>query len=287
MFSAATYTARRRDLRARFGNGLLLFPGNGETPMNYPANTYPFRQDSTFLYYWGLDEPGLFALIDLDLDREIVFGEDRSLDDEIWMGPCATLATRAAAAGVRETEPLSALEGHLAAARCAKRPIRFLPQCRAETKLALVRHLGITPEALNSYASGEFTRAVVDQRLFKSPEEVAEIEAALEISGAMYTEILKRLRPGMIEQELVGAIEGVVAAAGSRTSFPTILSIRGETLHNHAHANRMQAGDLLVIDSGAESPRHYASDITRTFPVSGRFDLVEGLLTRLRRRRSA
>ncbi|HOT29160.1 MAG TPA: aminopeptidase P family protein [Candidatus Ozemobacteraceae bacterium] len=272
MFPAATYSARRRELRARFGNGLLLFPGNGGTPMNYAANTYAFRQDSSFLYYWGLAEPGLFAVVDLDLGREIVFGDDITLDDEIWMGPCAPLSVRAASAGVTETEPLAALEGYLAAALCAKRPIRFLPPYRAETKLQLERLLGIAASRLSSYASAEFIRAVVAQRIVKSPEEVAQIEAALEISGAMYGKILQLLRPDTIEQELVGAAEGVVLAAGSRTSFPTILSIRGETLHNHHHGNRMKAGDLLLVDSGAESPLCYASDITRTFPVSGRFE---------------
>lgn len=272
MFPAATYTARRNELRSRFSNGLLLFPGNGELPMNYAANTYAFRQDSSFLYYWGLTEPNLFAVIDLDLDREILFGDDYTLDDEIWMGPCAPLAVRATSAGVRETEALASLEGYLGAALLAKRPIRFLPQYRTESKLLLERLLGIAPARLNSYASTEFIRAVVAQRLVKSPDEVAQIEAALEISSKMYEKALQRLRPDMIEQELVGAVEGAAIAAGSRTSFPTILSIRGETLHNHHHANRMKAGDLLVIDSGAESPCCYASDITRTFPVSGRFE---------------
>lgn len=272
MFPAATYTARRRELRSRFGNGLLLFPGNGEMPMNYAANTYAFRQDSSFLYYWGLAEPGLFAVIDLDLGREIVFGDDITLDDEIWMGPCAPLSVRAAAAGVTETEPLASLDGYLGAALCAKRPMRFLPPYRAETRFQLGRLLGIAPERLNSYASAEFITSVVSQRIVKSPEEVAQIEAALGISHAMYEKILHLLRPGMIEQELVGAAEGVVLAAGSHTSFPTILSIRGETLHNHHHGNTVKAGDLLLVDSGAESPLGYASDITRTFPVSGRFE---------------
>lgn len=272
MFSPVTYKARRTELRSRFSNGLLLFPGNGEMPMNYSGNTYAFRQDSSFLYYWGLTEPGLFAVIDLDLDREIIFGDDFTLDDEIWMGPCAPLSIRAASTGVTETEPLASLEGYLGAALCANRPIRFLPQYRTESKLQFGRLLGIAPAMLNSYASAELIRAVVAQRLVKSKDEIAEIEAALEISSTMYGKILQMLRPEMVEQELVGAVEGAVIAAGSRTSFPTILSIRGETLHNHRHANRMKAGDLLVIDSGAESQCCYASDITRTFPVSGKFE---------------
>ncbi|HNW33937.1 MAG TPA: aminopeptidase P family protein, partial [Candidatus Ozemobacteraceae bacterium] len=228
--------------------------------------------DSSFLYYWGLDEPGLFAIIDLDLGREIIFGDDRTLDDEIWMGPCVSLSERAAEAGVTEREPAASLDGYLASALCAHRPIRFLPQYLADTNLRLQHHLGIEPRSLNQYASEEFIRAVVAQRLIKSEAEVAEIESALEVSSDMYATALRLIRPEMVEQELVGAVEGAVLAAGSRTSFPTILSVRGETLHNHCHANRMRAGDLLLIDSGAESPLHYASDITRTVPVSGRFE---------------
>jgi len=272
MFKAAVYTARRRELRSHFKNGLLLFPGNVEIPVNYQANAFPFRQDSSFLYYWGLDEPSLFAIIDLDLGREIIFGDDRTLDDEIWMGPSTSLSERAAGAGVTESEPVASLDGYLASALCARRPIRFLPQYLADAKLLLQRHLGIAPATLNQYASEEFIRAVVAQRLIKSEAEVAEIESALEVSSAMYATALRLVRPDLIEQELVGAIEGTVLRAGSRTSFPTILSVRGETLHNHCHTNRMRAGDLLLVDSGAESTRHYASDITRTFPVSGRFE---------------
>jgi len=275
MFSSDTYVQRRRLLRSRFDRGLLIFPGDREVSMNYRANTHPFRQDSSFLYYWGLDEPGLFAVIDLEAGREIVFGDDRGLDDEIWMGPTAPLSEKAARAGVTETAPFAALAGFLAEALKARRPIRFLPQHRLETRLLLQHHLGIDPGFADAWASPEFIRAVVDQRLFKSAEETAEIESALDLSRIMYQTALQRLKPGLYERDIAGAVEGAVLAAGSHVSFPVICSVRGETLHNHDHSNRLQAGDLLLLDSGAESPRHYASDITRTFPVSGRFDPLQ------------
>ena len=86
MFSSTTYSERRNELKKKFKKGLILFLGNGESPMNYADNTYHFRQDSTFLYYWGLNQPEVTAIINLENNEEIIFGNDRSVDEIIWMG---------------------------------------------------------------------------------------------------------------------------------------------------------------------------------------------------------
>ena len=275
MFNANVYRKRREQLRRVLGSGILLFPGNGESAMNYPGNPYPFRQDSSFLYFFGVDQPGFTGLIDVDEDRDYLYGNDFSIDDIIWMGPQPSVKELAGQAGVDLTGDLERLGERLIAAVSAGRRIHFLTPYRAETTLQLAEWLGLNPAALARYASLPLTRAVVAQREFKSAEEVREIEKALAISGHMYETVMALTRPGVKESEVHGALVGTVVRADSATSFPTILSVHGETLHNHYHGNRMRDGDLLVVDSGAESPEHYASDITRTFPVSGRFSPVQ------------
>ena len=272
MFGSRTYQERRRALRLAFTNGLLLFPGACEAPMNYAANWYPFRQDSSFLYFWGLSEPGLFALIDVDSGAEILFGDEPTLDDEIWMGSRPSLTERAAQIGVATIKPRAELALVLGTAIRERRRLHFLPQHRAENRLFLEDLLGIRAESVGAHASPELIKAIVSLRSKKTDEEVAEIEKALSISSEMYRMALERTKPGIVEQEIVGAVEGLASARGARTSFPTIFSIHGETLHNHEHSVKMEDGQLVLFDSGIESPRYYASDVTRTFPVSGRFD---------------
>jgi len=271
MFSENVYAKRREALRRRMGSGLLLFPGNGESAMNYPANPYPFRQDSSFLYYFGIDLPGFIGLIDVDEDRDYIYGNDFDVDDIIWMGPQPSVKELAARVGVEATGDTGKLAERLAAAIAAGRRVHFLPPYRMEERVRLAEWLGLAVPAVARYASVPLIRSVVAQREIKSDAEIREIEKALDISGRMYRTVMSMTRPGVSEGEVAGALLGVVGRANSRTSFPTILSIHGETLHNHDHGNRMEAGHLLVVDSGAESPEHYASDITRTFPVSGRF----------------
>jgi len=271
MFSANVYSQRRENLRRRLGSGLLLFPGNGESPMNYPANPYPFRQDSSFLYYFGIDAPGFTGLIDVDEDRDFLYGDDFDIDDIIWMGPQPSVRELGDRVGIDAIGDNGKLVERLAAAVAAGRRIHFLPPYRMETRMHLAEWLGLAPAAVSRYASVPLIREVVAQRSKKSTDEVREIEKALDISGRMYETVMALTRPGVNEREVHGALLGIVGRAGSLTSFPTILSIHGETLHNHHHGNQMREGDLLVVDSGAESPEHYASDITRTFPVGGRF----------------
>lgn len=271
MFDAEAYVQRRKALKKKMGSGLLLFLGNDESPMNYRANTYPFRQDSTFLYYWGLDFPGLAAVIDIDADQEVLFGDDYGVDDIVWMGPQPTMADRAAQVGVSTTRPLADLEKWTQRALQQGQRIHYLPQYRSENQQKIEQLSGTRAAWVNSSCSREFVRAVVAQRSVKSAQEVAEIEQALAISYEMYQQAVRLIAPGLYEREVVGPIEGLVQARGSMTAFPTIFTTHGEILHGHSHAHRMEAGQLVVFDSGAESPNHYASDITRTYPVSGKF----------------
>jgi Xaa-Pro dipeptidase len=271
MFSKEVYINRRQKLKSSIDDGILIFLGNNESPINFPSNTYPFRQDSTFLYYWGLDEPGLFAAIDLNSGDEILFGDDRSLDDVIWMGPTRSFKEKAENVGVTKTFPSAGFNDFVKEEAKKGRKIHFLNQYRHDNILLLSDLLKLTQKELNQNISEPFTREVIRQRSIKSNEEVHEIEKALDTSFAMYMYAFKRTRPGMREQEIAGGIEGIALQRGRGVSFPTIFSIHGEILHNHHHKNIMRNGDLVVLDSGAESFMHYASDITRSYPVSGKF----------------
>lgn len=271
MFKAEIYINRRKKLMQQMKSGVLLFLGNEESPMNYTANPYRFRQDSTFLYYWGLDEPGLLAVIDVDAGREMIFGYDFTVDDIVWMGPQPSLKTRVKKAGVKESFDVQKVEDVLSTAIKAKREIHYLPQYRAENVIKIEKLLGIHPRLVNEYSSVKFIKAVVAQRSIKSREEIKEIEFALDISYAMHTYAMQNVKPGKVEREIASALEGIANSMGNGLSFPIIFSIHGETLHNHYHGNIMKKGNLVVNDSGAESLMHYASDITRTIPVSGKF----------------
>jgi len=271
MFKAKTYIDRRKVLKKKLDSGVFLFLGNEESPMNYPANTFHFRQDSSFLYYWGLDFPGLAAIIDIDNNREIIFGYNYTIDDIIWMGPQETLAEKAQQVGVKETRATEELEKYIKDAIRQKQRIYYLPQYRFDNLMKVEHLTGIRSAVVNDYASAELIHAVVSQRVIKEEQEIKQIEMALDISYDMNVLAMKMSKPGMYEKEVAGVVEGLVLSRGSQVSFPIIFTIHGEVLHGHSHENLMKDGDLLVLDSGAESPLHYASDITRTFPVSGKF----------------
>jgi Xaa-Pro aminopeptidase len=271
MFEAAVYAKRREGLQQQFKHGLLVFIGNADSPMNYRDNTYHFRQDSSFLYYWGVDDPDLAAIIDADAGTQVLFGDDFTIDDIVWRGPQPSIAERAARAGVSATAPLSVLADTLSQAVRAGRRLHFLPQYRADNAHLLERLIGIRAEAINDHASVALVKAVVKQRAYKGEEEIAEIEAALGVAREMHVLAMRLARPGTYEREIAGAIAGLVEAHGLQLAFPIIFSVHGETLHNHYHGNRMGAGQMAVNDSGVESALHYASDITRTIPIGGKF----------------
>jgi Xaa-Pro aminopeptidase len=272
MFKPETYIQRRKLLKKEVGSGLLIFPGNEESPMNYPANTYHFRQDSTFLYFFGLDSPGLAAAVDVDANKDVLFGDDIGIEDIIWMGNLPKMRDRALEAGVRHTKPRAAFEETVRAALASGRKVHYLPPYRADSALALSGLLGISVQELKAKASPDLIKAVVSQRIIKSKEEVREIESAVATSQAMYLAAMKLAKPGRYEYEISGAMEGIALARGMRLAFPPIVTINGQTLHNHFHGNMLVKGRLLVVDVGAESAGSYASDITRTIPVGGRFN---------------
>ncbi|MBN2183337.1 MAG: aminopeptidase P family protein [Sedimentisphaerales bacterium] len=271
MFSADIYIERRKGLRADIQSGLILFLGNQESPMNYAANAYPFRQDSSFLYFFGLDKPNLTALIDVDEGTETIFGDDLTIDEIVWTGPQPSLQEISLTTGISKTEPSNKIKPSIDKARRQNRTIHYLPQYRPENTLIIAQLLDIEPAEVTDNVSETLIRAVVTQRSKKSPKETEQIEIALEISRQMQIAAMEKARPGIYEKEIAGVMEGIAVSRGVRLAFPTIFSIHGETLHNIGCKNLMKEGDIAVNDSGAESPMHYASDITRTIPVGGKF----------------
>ncbi len=271
MFKKEIYTNRRNKLKNKISNGIALFLGNMESPMNYPANTFHFRQDSSFLYFFGLDFPGLAGVIDFDNGDEFIFGNDVDLDDIIWMGPQVTIQENAAKAGVTKIAKLAKLNDYISNVIKQGRKVHILPPYRGENKIWLEQLMGISALRINEYASVELIKAVVDLRSVKEPEEIEEIKKACETGYEMHVAAMKLAKPGVREQLIAGTIEGIAAAGGGMISFPIILSQNGETLHNHDHSQILKKGRLLLTDAGAESLLHYASDFTRTVPVGGKF----------------
>lgn len=269
MFDKTIYTERRRQLKERVGSGLILLLGNDETGSNYADNTYPFRQDSTFLYYFGLPFDGLSAIIDIDNDREIIFGDELTIDSIVWMGQQPTLHEKAHSVGVDTVMPSADLQSYLAKAMTKGEKIHYLPPYRAEHSLKLMSLLGVMPGA--EKPSIDLIRAVVDMRNHKAPEEIAEIERACNVTADMHIAAMKNLRAGMHEYELAAIIEGVAASADCPLSFPTICTINGQTLHSHYHGNLIRPGDMVLIDAGAETRSGYAGDMSSTICVDKTF----------------
>ena len=271
MFRAQTYIERRKTLKEQFNSGILLFLGNNEAPSNYSANTFAFRQDSTFLYYFGIDLPGFATLIDVDSNTSILYGNELTVDDIVWMGQQPGLNELAEKSGIDRTEDFDNLENVLTDAVKKGREVHFLPQYRGDQFLLLGKLLGIQPTRINDYVSSDLIKAVVSQRSIKSEEEIAEIDKAVDIAYRIHTAAMKMIKPGLTEKKIAGMIEGIAFSLGAGLSFRPIVSINGQILHNPHHGNEIKDGSLLVNDSGAETDMHYASDITRTLPASGKF----------------
>lgn len=269
MFTKETYINRREQLKKTVASGILLFLGNDECGMNYADNTYPFRQDSTFLYFFGLSYAGLSAIIDIDNDKEIIFGDELTIDDIVWMGTQPTLKEKSERVGVLCTQSSKSIESYLKNAQSKEQQIHFLPTYRPEHKLKLKDWLGYMPAAQE--ASVPFIRAVVNQRNYKSAEEIVEIEKACNTTADMHIKAMQILRPGMKESQIAGALADVALSAGGNLSFPTIATINGQTLHNHYHGNIVKSGDMLLLDAGAETAMGYAGDMSSTIPVDKKF----------------
>jgi Xaa-Pro aminopeptidase len=271
MFDRNIYIARRNRLKKSIRSGLVLLVGNEESPMNYADNGYHFRQDSSFLYFFGLDFAGLAGVIDLDEGTDAVYGHDLTIDDFVWMGPQPTIRERALAAGIEKTGPVAALENVLKAAKMAGRKVHFLPPYRAENAVKLMNWLGVAPGGAGAEASVELIKAVVDERAIKGPEEVKEIDTAVSTSVDMHVAAMRMARPGVGEAEIAAEVYRIALAAGGDIAFPIIATVHGETLHNHDHGNRLKDGDMFLLDAGAESALHYAGDLSSTVPVSPKF----------------
>ncbi len=267
MFEKSTYITRRARLREKLGGGVLLFLGNELVGMNYAGNEYAFRQDSSFLYFWGLDYAGLAAVMDLDSGEEIIFGNELTIDDIVWTGTMPTLQDNAALVGVESTLPLSALKGYLAG-----RQVRFLPPYRGDHRVWLQELLGIGPTEQEARADVEFIKAVVDMRNHKQPEEIAAIEEAVDISTRMHLIAYRMARPGVHEAEIAAAVlQEATCRPGCGLAFPTIATTAGQVLHNHGFVHTLKAGDMFLLDAGAENPLHYAGDLSSSMPVNERF----------------
>jgi Xaa-Pro aminopeptidase len=275
MFSKELYINRRESLAGQIQNGIILLPGNSDVPFNYPANIYSFRQDSSFLYYFGVNQPNIMGIIDVDSGEDYMFGNDVDIDDIIWMGELPTMKDFAAKNGIKNTAPLSKVDDFIEKALKQGRKIHYLPVYRAEVKLQMEKLLGIPANEINDNVSESLIKTVVAQRSVKDKYEIEDIERSVNVAYDMHTTAMKMAQPGVTEQEIYGKMEGIALSNGGPVSFPIILSVNGQILHNHHHDNTLQKGQLLVADAGAESHLHYCSDITRTSPVGGKFSPVQ------------
>ncbi|WP_031530789.1 aminopeptidase P family protein [Dyadobacter crusticola] len=275
MFSKETYIQRRQQLKSKVGSGLILLLGNEESGMNYRDNVYPFRQDSTFLYYFGLDFASIHAVIDIDNDQEILFGNELTIDDIVWTGPKEPLTEKAAKAGIAQVKPLSAIAGYLKSAAERKQVIHFLPPYRGDHYLQLQDWLHISPAEAAQKASVTLIKAVVAMRSYKTDEEVAELEKAVNTSVDMHLEFMRSTRPGMTEKEVAGKLQSIAIGAGGDISYPIILTVNGEILHTHTRDLVMQEGQMGLCDAGAETAMRYCGDLTRTIPMGKQFTSLQ------------
>jgi Xaa-Pro aminopeptidase len=271
MFAKEVYWQRRKMLRALVGDGLILIAGNEESSMNYGANTYHFRQDSSFLYFFGINKPGFYGVCDVDNDKDSLYGDDFTIDDIIWMGEQPAVRDLAAGVGVESSAGVKELFNVVKQAMKSGRKVHLLPPYRGDHLIKLGQLMDMGHKEVSKLVSGELIEAVVKLRAKKDLYEIAEIEKAVEVAGIMHTTAMKMAYPGNFERELAGAIEGIALSHGGPVSFPVILSMDGQTLHNHYHGNELVEGRMVVCDAGAETAMCYASDITRTYPVGGKF----------------
>lgn len=271
MFDKEIYLKRRKKLANDLGSGLILLVGNDESCKNYGDNHYPFRQDSNFLYFFGLDRAGLVAIIDVDNNQEMIFGDDVSVEDVIWTGALPSLKDEAHSVGVQQTQSYRSIEKVISEAINHKRQIHYLPPYRADNSQKLSKWLNINAEKLKGKSSVSLIKAIVSQRSIKSHEEVLEIEKGVDVTIDMQLKAAELAQEGRSETEIAGIIHGIALSAGGNTAFPTILTVNGQILHNHAQGNILKKEQMLLVDCGAETAMHYGGDLTRTFPVGDKF----------------
>lgn len=271
LFAKSTYIQRRALLKQKVGSGLVLIFGNNEAPCNYPNNAYKFRQDSSFLYFFGQHREGLVGVIDIDNDKEYLVGNDIDIEDIIWTGFVPSVHDLAEEAGVANSLPMSALQQMVNTANAKGQQIHYLPPYRHDIMIQIGDLLGIHPLKTRANASVTLIKAVVDMRAVKSDEEIAEIERAMAIGYEMHTTAMKACRPGVTEKYIAGLLEGIACGHGCKVSFNTILSMHGEIFHGDPSLRPLEAGRLMLCDAGAETVDNYCSDNTRVTPISGKF----------------
>ena len=271
MFKVQTYLNRRHNLKTRIDSGITVFMGNDESPMNYTDNTYHFRQDSSFLYYFGLNTAGLTGIVDVDEGKDYIFGNDLTVEDFVWMGYQPALKDQAQKTGIENTGSIPDLKKFLKEAVTKGRIIHLLPPYRAENKIKLFHWLDINPKETQKAASVELIKAVVAQREIKSDEELLEIEKAVDTTVDMHVTAMRMVRPGILESEIASKVQEIATKDSGNISFPIIATKHGETLHNHYHGNQLKEGDMFLLDCGAETAMGYAGDLSSTMPVSASF----------------
>lgn len=272
MFSKQTYISRREELKKLVGSGVIILFGNNDSPANFPANAYyPFRQDSSFLYYFGQQRDGLVGVIDIDNNIETLIGDDIDIDDIVWYGSVDSVHDMALQIGVENSAPMKSLKTIANDAMRNHRKIHYLPPYRADIKIQIFDLLGIHPNQQKESASMALIRAVVKMRSTKTQEEIDELERAAVIGYKMHTTAMKLTKPGVTEKYIGGQVDGVAHSYGSMVSFPTIFSQHGEIMHGNPSMAKLESGRLVLCDAGAETLEHYCSDNTRTYPVNGKF----------------
>ena len=272
MFSKETYVSRRAELKKLVKSGIIILFGNNDSPANYPNNAYsPFRQDSSFLYYFGQKRDGLVGIIDIDNDMETLIGDDISVEDIVWYGSVDSVHDMAQQVGVANTAPMKTLKTICNDALRQKRKVHFLPPYRFDIKLQVFDLLGIHPNQQKESTSMDLIKAVVKMRSAKEPQEIEELERAAVIGYKMHTTAMRMCKPGAIEQNIAGYLKGIAHGYGAMESFATILSQHGEIMHGAPSMNPLEDGRLLLVDAGAETINNYCSDNTRTMPVNGKF----------------
>ena len=272
MFSKETYVSRRAELKKLVKSGIIILFGNNDSPANFPNNAYsPFRQDSSFLYYFGQKRDGLVGIIDIDNDMETLIGDDISVEDIVWYGSVDSVHDMAQQVGVANTAPMKTLKTICNDALRQKRKVHFLPPYRFDIKLQVFDLLGIHPNQQKESASMDLIKAVVKMRSAKEPQEIEELERAAVIGYKMHTTAMRMCKPGAIEQNIAGYLKGIAHGYGAMESFATILSQHGEIMHGAPSMNPLEDGRLLLVDAGAETINNYCSDNTRTMPVNGKF----------------
>ena len=271
MFTKETYIRRRAELKQLVGDGIILLFGNNEAPKNYPNNAYfPFRQDSTFVYYFGQHRDGLVGVIDIDYDRETLIGDDIDIEDIVWYGAVDSVSDMAEQVGVANTAPMMSLHVICDEAIRSNRKIHFLPPYRHDTMVQLMYLTGIQPKLQKEMASLPLIKAVVKMRSTKEPQEIEAIERACDVGYAMHTTAQLLIRPGVTERFVGGQVDGIALSLANGNSFATIFSQHGEIMHGNPSETKLEAGRLALCDAGCELD-DYCSDHTRTMPVSGHF----------------